>query len=367
MKRNFPFTIRQVAKILDLKIRYDNQENGNLDVDCPFCKKKSKLNLNAAENIYRCNYCDEKGGMVVLYAKIIGVSNAVAYREICEILGSSGKLNMADCDDASPLTASRADADTVHQTYFMLFSMLSLAKPHRDELLERGLSDEQIDSFNFKSVPAFGQQSLCAKLLQSGCTLEGVPGFYKENDQWNVKLKAPGILLPVCGIDGKIAGLQVRLSNPVNGRKYIWVSSVGLESGTSSGAPVHFVGDPTAKRIYVTDGPLKGTVAHVLSGHTFVCLPGIKSLSGLDNLLLCLKANGTTEVIEAFNLNKLTDKQTGESAAKLREKAQIYGFKVTSAVWGDKSLGSVDEYFLHRAREKKNHVYNVDINAAVAV
>jgi len=36
MKRNFPFSIRQVAEILDLKIRYDNPDNGNLDVDCPF-------------------------------------------------------------------------------------------------------------------------------------------------------------------------------------------------------------------------------------------------------------------------------------------------------------------------------------------
>ena len=45
MTRNFPFSIQQVAEILNLKICYDNNNNGNMDIDCPFCQKKSKMNL----------------------------------------------------------------------------------------------------------------------------------------------------------------------------------------------------------------------------------------------------------------------------------------------------------------------------------
>jgi hypothetical protein len=203
--------------------------------------------------------------------------------------------------------------------------------------------------------------------MQSGCALEGVPGFYREDSQWNVKLKAPGIVIPVWGIDGKVSGMQIRLDKPVNGRKYIWLSSPGLEGGASSGSPVHFAGDPAAERVYVTDGALKGTVAHILTGATFVCLPGVKSLSGLDGLLSCLKASGTTEVLEAFNIAKLTDSQLGGAAAKLRERAASYGFKVTSAVWGDKSLQGVDDYFLHREKAAKKHVYVVNALPAMAV
>ena len=211
MARNFPFSIRQVAEIMELKIRYDNQDNGNMDVDCPFCKRKSKLNLNAANNIYRCNYCNEKGGMVQLYGKVYGISNTEAYREICEILGCSKKATVTQ---ANPETKqpSRADDETLHQTYSMLLSMLSLAASHKEHLLSRGLSQDQISRYGYKSVPAFGQQILCAKLAESGCVLEGVPGFYKDNGIWNVKLKAPGIIIPISGIDGKITGIQIRFT-----------------------------------------------------------------------------------------------------------------------------------------------------------
>ncbi|MCL2189794.1 MAG: DNA primase [Defluviitaleaceae bacterium] len=366
MVRTFPFKIRQVADILQLKIRHEAGNTGNADVDCPFCKRKSKLNLNAVKNVYRCNFCGENGGMVGLYGKVHDISNADAFREICEILGCSSTAT-PDCENPDVKPMHRASNDTIHQTYAMLLSLLNLATPHKEHLLSRGLSEEWITEFGYKSVPAFGQQGLCIKLIQSGCILEGVPGFYKENGEWNVKLNAPGIVIPVCSIDGRIAGLQIRLNNPVNSRKYIWVSSNDLDGGASSGAPIHFLGDPAAKRVYITDGSLKGMVAHTLSRHTFICLPGVKNLGGLDDLLTCVKANGTTETLEALDIKKLTDKQAGESAAMLRGKLSAHGFKVTSAVWEDKSLGGVDDYFLHRMKTTKNHVYNVDISTAVAV
>jgi len=361
MARYFPFTIRQVAGILELKTRYDNKENGNMDTDCPFCKEKSKLNLNAAKNVFRCNFCGENGGMVELYGKMLGISNACAYREIYELLGC-GKPNPASYDKPAteqpnaPGTVSRAGSDAMYQTYSMLLSMLSLAQPHKEQLLAKGMTQAQIESHGYKSVPAFGQRLLCTKLLQSGCILKGVPGFYRDNGKWDVKLKAPGIIIPIRGIDGKIAGIQIRLAKPINGRKYIWMSSPGLDGGASSGSPIHFIGDPAAKRVFVTDGALKGATAHCLTGYTFICLPGAMNLGGIDGLLSCLKGNGTAEAHEAFDIKKLTDKQLGASAAKLREKLHAHGFKVTSAIWEDATLCGVDDYFLHRTNSERSKI-----------
>ena len=374
MYNNFPFTIRQVAEVLNLQIRYGGQNNGNVDVDCPFCQKKSKMNLNAAKNVYRCNYCGEYGGMIQLYGKAHGISNSDAYREICELLG---------CDRQNPVSykaaaekpavemPNRANDAVVHQTYSMLLSLLVLATPHKEQLLERGLSTNDIVKFNYKSVPAFGQKGLCAKLLDSGCTLEGVPGFYKETDGdgvwnglWNVKLKAAGVLIPVCGIDGKIAAMQIRLNNPINSRRYIWLSSSDKVGGTSSGAPIHFVGDPTDKRVYVTEGPLKGTVAHNLTRQTFICLPGAKNIGRLDSVLEHLKANGTQEVVEALDMDKYTNIHISDAAEKLRNKLSAHGFKVMSDFWEDKSYNGVDDYYLHRLQQKRKLIYDVDINAA---
>ena len=98
-----------------------------------------------------------------------------------------------------------------------------------------------------------------------------------------------------------------------------------------------------------------------MTRYTFICIPGAKYLDGLDEVLSCLKENGIVEAVEAFNINKLTDKQAGETAAKLREKLSAFGFKVTSAVWGDKSQNSVDDYYLHRIKKSKNHVHIVNL------
>lgn len=81
MYQNFPFTIVDVAYLLNLHVRHKN--TASLDVDCPFCgEKKGKLNLNTKKNVFKCNRCGESGGMLSLYGKIFGVDNQTACKEI---------------------------------------------------------------------------------------------------------------------------------------------------------------------------------------------------------------------------------------------------------------------------------------------
>ena len=90
--RDYPFTILDVAGILNLKVR--RRQPTNMDVDCPFCgHKKGKMNLNFAKNVFRCNYCGESGGMIELYSKVFQISNAQAFAEICEILHDGRKAD----------------------------------------------------------------------------------------------------------------------------------------------------------------------------------------------------------------------------------------------------------------------------------
>ena len=78
---DFPFGIMDVAQILNLHVR--RRQQGSVYVDCPFCgDKRGKMNINFAKNAWRCNYCDEHGGMLALYAKVYGISTSDAYREI---------------------------------------------------------------------------------------------------------------------------------------------------------------------------------------------------------------------------------------------------------------------------------------------
>ena len=88
-KHDLPFGIMDVAGLLRLNIR--RRAPGQVYVDCPICgDRRGKMNLNTEKDLWRCNYCGEGGGMLSLYAKVYGVSNSDAYREICDALAVNG-------------------------------------------------------------------------------------------------------------------------------------------------------------------------------------------------------------------------------------------------------------------------------------
>ena len=75
--------------------------------------------------------------------------------------------------------------------------------------------------------------------------------------------------------------------------------------GVTSGSPLHFVGEPFAKTVYVTEGLLKADIAHCLTGRSFVAVAGVNSLNGLESALRCMAQNGTKLVVEAYDMDKL--------------------------------------------------------------
>ena len=158
--------------------------------------------------------------MLSLYAKVYGVSNSDAYREICDALAVNGfSPDYTVPEKTTPAEAEQSDAASVqevHQTLSMLLSMLTLIPAHREHLRSvRGLSDDEITRFGFKSTPPpFLCRSLTNRLVKAGCRVQGVPGFYvDDNGCWTVKFhqRTSGIIIPIFGVDGLIHGAQIRL------------------------------------------------------------------------------------------------------------------------------------------------------------
>ena len=82
----FDYDIRDVVRILNLTVRRKNPRS--YDVDCPFCNyKRGKLNVNTVKNVFRCNYCNEQGGMLDMYSKLYNITKSEANRQIREALG----------------------------------------------------------------------------------------------------------------------------------------------------------------------------------------------------------------------------------------------------------------------------------------
>lgn len=263
--------------------------------------------------------------------------------------------------------AERASAQEIHQTYSLLLSMLSLSPAHRTHLRseKRGLTDSQIDSFGFKSTPPyFLCRSLAERLLKQGCTVEGVPGFYlHEKGYWTVSFssRASGILIPAIGVDGLVKGMQILLDKPFKdrddppekpGTKYIWLSSASKNRGVTSGSPVHFVGDPFAKAIYVTEGLLKADIAHCLTERSFLAVAGANNVQQLDPLFALIAQNGTEMVIEAHDMDKYSNEMIANGSSKICQIAMQHGMECRRLTWNPNYKG-IDDWQLALRKEKE--------------
>lgn len=389
--QDFPFGIMDVVELLHLRVR--RRQANSVYVDCPFCGDlRGKMNVNYVKNVWRCNYCDEHGGMLALYAKYHNTTNSDAYREICDALqtgeiswGYEEKRQAAvggtvkdapaagrpvPAENGIPEEAAqseRAGAQEIHQTLSLLFGMLSLKPEHRNHLRseKRGLTDEQIKECGFKSTPPyFLCRSLTERLIKQGCTIQGVPGFYMDDKgNWTVKFssRTSGILIPAVGIDGLIHGAQILLDVPLKnpddppekaGAKYIWLSSSTKHMGVTSGSPVHFVGNPFARTIYVTEGLLKADIAHYLMNRSFAAIAGANNVAQLAPMFALLAQNGTELIVEAHDMDKYNNEMTAKGSSRIYLLARQYGMDCRRLTWNPNYKG-IDDWQLALCREKE--------------
>lgn len=384
--QGFPFGIMAVAELLRLNVRRRLADSAY--VDCPFCgDKRGKMNVNFGRNVWRCNYCGESGGMLALYARLNSMTNSQAYREIWDALSTGeaswggGDHGMTAVSAAAPVSGAaapgqgqggipqspRASAEEVHRTFSQLFGMLTLSPAHRSHLRseKRGLTEEQIRQFGFKSTPPyFLCRSLTEKLINQGCTVAGVPGFYRhEKGYWTVKFtsRTSGILIPAVGRDGLIRGAQILLDVPLRdkddppdkaGAKYIWLSSSSKDMGTTSGSPVHFVGKFPARTVYVTEGLLKADIAHCLMNRSFVATAGANNVSALDGIFRMLAAEGTELIVEAQDMDKYRNANTAKGSSRIYLMAGEHGMECRRLAW-DPNFKGIDDWRLALRRKER--------------
>lgn len=359
---DLPFDIMDVANILDIRIRRRGARS--VYADCPFCgDSRGKLNLNLEKNVFRCNYCGVSGGAIAFYAMIHNIPNSTAYSEICEIVeGRYEKEKRSAIKKIKPKLPEMGKPVSLYernQTYQMLCAMLSLTKEHRRQLRLRGLSDEQIDRAGYRSTPVFGFDGFAKRLLEKGCAVEGVPGFYvKNNGTWTIHFssRASGIMIPYRTMSGAVSAFQIRLDNPFvdekgHVTKYIWFSSVDNEKGVSSGSPAHFVGDPCDETVFVTEGALKADIANALSGRTFLAVAGVGNISSLQEPFAFLKKNGTKNIYECYDSDKFSNPHVKRGASALVDMIKEFGFKPKIMKW-DGSYKGIDDMLLSKKKEE---------------
>ena len=339
-------TARRCGLVLDSRtLRWTEVE-----ASCPFCgdhgSGKHHLSLNTDTDQYRCNLCGAHGNSVSLYARIKGLSNKEAYLELVE---ETKVYPMPQTPPPQTQERQPAALQQRHAAYSDMLDHLTLLDRHGENLLERGLSEERIRENGYKSMPETERgRRLIADLLRScGHELSGLPGFRTYYGEWT--LSGPnGFLIPVRNKDGLIQGLKIRLDDAdAPNRKYRWLSSRGLPNGTRSYSWVHVTGGRSRKRAFLTEGPLKGDVASFLANdELFLCIGGVNALHGLTDTI---RALGVREVVEAMDMDQMTNPNVRKAVLTMRKEVQkIPGIRYSKYTWNPAYKG-VDDYLLSRA------------------
>lgn len=330
------------------------------NISCPCCDdnpRKKHLNINLNKDVFCCPRCHFSGGVFDLYSHYSGVDRKNARDVLMEKLGlkDSGPSYEGSNQKQERRTITRpilqeielplTDIDARHETYAALLGKLSLASDHRENLLSRGLTDEQIRTFGYKTMPVVGFSALAKQLQAEGYYLGGVPGFYHTKEgAWTFVQERRGILIPARDQDGKIQGLQIRLDKIKKG-KFRWISSIGKQDGCKAEGWTHMIGNPKPT-VLLTEGPLKADVIHYITGQTVIAVPGVNSLKHLKETLEYLQSQGTTKVMTCFDMDYLKNPHVRDGYYNLANILAEVGIEYGTYLW-DPQFKGLDDYVWH--------------------
>ena len=349
-------TMYQICDILGLDYSQRKADEYFFCPDCDIDGRKKHLNINYRKGTFKCVKCDQGGGKLGLYMFYTGCpSTKQAYREIAEKIGGSEEFTkrvlkaqtLPPETDEYPLN----DVDTRHRTYSELLSRLTLFDKHRNNLRDRGLTDDEINNLGYKSVPLINIKNVIREIQMVGCQFQGVPGFYRmDNGDWNICFPGNGIIIPYRDIDGKIQGFQVRLDKPVDA-KYKWISSVNMNNGTKSGTFVHMTPFDSSMPVYLTEGALKADIIHMMTDANVIAVPGVNSLKFLPEALAELKEKGVYEIKICYDIDRFVNPHVKKGLEKIKKILDDLDFQYSDMIWNPWYKG-FDDFLTRNRREK---------------
>lgn len=328
------FPILQTARKSGLVI---NDAGSQVHINCPFCgDSKRRLYLYSNTEQYHCFHCGAHGNAVSLYARRTGLSYATAYRE----LAADEMLHFPLPAVQKPPEHEPAGIEQRDAVYRALLDLLPLSAEHHQNLSGRGLSDQAIAANGYRSLQDGKElRDKIAAQLSSRYDLNNVPGFYFRDGIWRFCAYS-GLLIPIRNVSGRIQGIQIRRENTER-MKYVWLSSAGKPYGTAARSWIHVTGNCAQNTAVITEGPLKGDVASVLSGNAlFICVPGVSAIKYLPDTL---KGLHLTSVQEAFDMDKLRNPQVLAARKRLRQVVADCGLPCKTLIWSENYNG-IDDY-----------------------
>lgn len=347
-----------------LKVPYKDRRSELVLEVCPFCSGDRKLGVNVEKGVYRCPKCEASGRVLDLYAYFAKgmdpaqtkaatkFERAQLYKEMVQFCGGEVSADTLVIPEKPMATIYRRDVD-----YQRVLDEASLTEEDRQNLRNRGLTDEAIAHYGYKSYPQDGAL-IAANMVAETFNVAGVPGFYSDQGKWKLK-NGVGILIPVRDVTGVshrgkgyIQGFQVRSPHVTeNCPRYYWLSSSDKEEGTGANAWCHFAGWPE-ETVILTEGALKADIINFYTQKPVLAVMGVNSTSHLPEALDHLAQLGVARILVAFDMDYHTNPRVAEALARMNALLDKKGFMHQQLTW-DPAYKGFDDYLHHKAQEKK--------------
>ena len=249
----------------------------------------------------------------------------------------------------------RASVAVCDRAYRAVLEQLALDAGDRAALRARGLDDEAIGANGYRSLQIRERHRLALAVINAVGEHDaaGVPGIaWKEEGRrgWHVLAGAPGLVIPVRDLDGRVVALKVRRRDPCDGPRYLYVASA-KHGGASANAALHV---PVAARalrstvplLVLTEGELKADTSTALCGSPVVSIPGVGSWRmGVDLAL----AWGAERVAVALDMDRFTNRVVAEAAQSIVNELRRERVRVSLWQW-DRRFKGLDDYLAARRR-----------------
>lgn len=353
------FAILNVADLLNIRIV--GKKGTERIARCPFCgdsenPQHGHLYLNTATNQYYCVRCNKGGYALGMYANVMGIEKYQAIHEIAR--ARENRITYSP----QPLFYKEngiASIEERHKVYSKLLSLLTLDSKHVDNLICRGLTLSYITKKEYRSIPSKNKAiELSREIVESGLSLKGIPGFYKnKSGNWTF-VTYQGFFIPVRDVRGRIQGLQVRLDNINKGNKYRWFSSRHYKEGTRAKSWAGVSKGDKKNFLVITEGPLKADVASYLSGATFIGVPGVNAIKDIENMVYSIPKENRRKIYIAYDMDLKENKQVARARRDLiKTLKKHFKTKIQTLEWPKKAGNGIDDFLL--SKEKGNIKFSI--------
>lgn len=226
--------------------------------------------------------------------------------------------------EAPNLTKEQLDG-----AYATFLSLAKLDKKALEYLHNRGLTDDEIRHFNFRSFPKqFIKAELNQELRNLGIEPASVPGLYLKQGCSDASFKYyDALILPVRTVEGYIAGLQMRFYEVDDGPRYVWFSSERYSTpnfqydGKSPGTPIGFVDYSVrnSSTLFITEGMFKAIAINRCYGCPVLTVQGVGVLNGIEDAVKAARKKypGISRILIAYDADFISNVNVTLQAIRL--------------------------------------------------